>query len=80
MCAWGISLSSVENDIKTRIISYVNGLGVAQEVVIASIIDRVIGIQGITDVSVVSPITNVITSQNERARTKASIISVNVVV
>lgn len=76
----GISLSNVENDIKTKIISYVNGLGIAEEVILASIVDRVIGIQGIKDVEVVSPTGNVITAESELARTKASLITVNVVV
>lgn len=76
--AEGISLSSVENEIKTQIIAYIRSLGVAGEVVRASIVDKVIGIEGISDVEVVSPAQNVIIAQNELASTKASIITVNV--
>ncbi len=76
----GVSLSSVENDIKTKIISYVVGTGVAEEVILASIIDQVLSVQGVKDVVVTSPSTNIVTAENEVARTKASIISVNAVV
>jgi hypothetical protein len=75
----GVTLSSVESDIKTRIISYVNGLGVAGEVILASVIDRILSVQGVKDVVIVTPSLNVVPAENELARTKASIISVNVV-
>lgn len=75
----GVTLSSVESDIKTRIISYVNGLGVAGEVILASVIDRILGVQGVKDVEITIPTANIVPSENELARTKASIISVNVV-
>lgn len=78
--AEGISLSNVENEIKTVVISYVNGLGVSNTVVIANIIEGVMGIQGITDVAVTTPSSNVDIAENELARTKASLIAVNVVV
>jgi uncharacterized phage protein gp47/JayE len=75
----GVTLSSVENDIKTRIISYVNGLGVAAEVIVSNVIDRILSVQGIRDVEITSPTTNIVTAENELARTKASIISVNII-
>ncbi len=75
----GVTLSSVENDIKTRIISYVNGLGVAAEVIVSNVVDRVLSVQGVRDVVITNPTTNIVTAENELARTKASIISVNII-
>lgn len=78
--AEGVSLSSVENDVKTQIISYVNGLGVSNEVILSNIEAKILTVQGITDVKIVTPTTNVNIAENELARTKASLISINVVV
>lgn len=77
--AEGISLSSVENEVKTQVIAYVDGLGVAAPVILANIIESLMGVQGIIDVAVTTPSANVAISENELARTKASLISVNVV-
>lgn len=75
----GVSLSSVENDITTQIISYVNSLGVADEVILSNIASKILTVQGVVDVVVTSPSTNVIIANNELARSKASLIAVNVV-
>lgn len=77
--AEGISLSNVENEVKTQVFSYVNSLGVAQEVILANIVENVMGIAGIVDVEITTPSANVPIAENERANTKSSIISVNVV-
>lgn len=77
--AQGLSLSSVENDIKTQIISYVSSVGVAQPIILANIIEAIMGLPGIVDVSITSPTANVAIAQNEKATTKASVISVTVV-
>jgi uncharacterized phage protein gp47/JayE len=76
----GISLSSVENDVKTKIIAYVNGLGIAKPIILSAIVEKVREVQGIVDVKIQTPTDNVIISDNELARTKASIISIRVVV
>jgi uncharacterized phage protein gp47/JayE len=63
----GISISSVENDVKSAITGYVNTLGVGEEVVIERIRSAVIAIPGITDVVLVYPTANIAVSDNERA-------------
>lgn len=75
----GISLSSVENEIKTQIISYVNGLGIADEVILSAIESKILDVQGVIDVSITTPTANIQTAENELARSKASLISINVV-
>jgi hypothetical protein len=75
----GLSLSSVENDIKTAVISYVNGLGVFAPVILSNIVERVLGVSGLIDVRITSPSTNIVVKENEIARTKASLITVNII-
>ncbi len=76
----GITLSSVENEIKTKIIAYVNRLGVSKPVILSAIVAKVREVQGIVDVEINTPTENVTIATNELARTKASVISINVVV
>lgn len=73
----GVSLSSLENEIKSAVIGYINSLGVGQKVILSRIVDVVIEIEGLTDVKVLSPADNVAIAQNEVARTKASIIAIS---
>src|SRR5690606_25199816 len=73
--AEGLSLATLESELKSTIISYVKGLGVGESVILARIIDRVMDIRGIEDVEIISPTENVEIAQNELARTKASLIS-----
>lgn len=73
----GLSLSSVENDVQTQVISYVNTVGVAKPVILANIIEAVMGLQGIVDVKIQTPSSNVAIAQNERAVTKAILIAIN---
>lgn len=75
--AEGISLSNIESEIKSTIISYVNTLGVSGEVILASIIDVVMEVSGVVDVSITTPTANVPIAENELAITKASIISIS---
>ena len=74
----GVSLSSVENDVKTQIINYVNSLGIYSTVILSQIIERVLSVQGVNDCTISFPTDNIIVGQNELARTKASIIAVSV--
>jgi uncharacterized phage protein gp47/JayE len=58
----------------------VNGLGIAKPIILSAIVEKVREVQGIVDVKIQTPTDNVIISDNELARTKASIISIRVVV
>lgn len=77
--AAGISLSSLENEIKTQVISYVNSLGVSKAVILSNIIENLMGVEGIVDVKITSPSANINIADNELARTKASLIFIDVV-
>ena len=72
----GTSLSNVENNVKTAISTYVKTLGVAQPVIISNVVEAVLAVDGVIDVSVTTPTANVAISENELARTKASLIVV----
>lgn len=52
----GINLSDVTNDIRSVIISYVNGLGVGSDVVMSEIIAAVMGISGINAATFTKPV------------------------
>lgn len=72
----GTSLANVENDVKSAVATYINSLGVGEEVIRARIIEAVIKLTNVIDVSVTTPSVNVPISANELARTRASIITV----
>jgi uncharacterized phage protein gp47/JayE len=74
--AEGLSLSSIENEIKSQVISYVNSLGVGESVIISNIVKRVLNaLSGVKDVKITSPSDNVQISENEVAKTRASLIT-----
>jgi uncharacterized phage protein gp47/JayE len=70
----GVSISSVEEDLKSEISAYVNGLGVGEDVIVSEIIDRVMGVDNIIDVEVIEPAANIAIQDNEISRTKSSLI------
>ena len=72
----GITLSSISNDIKSAVSSYINSLPVGGEVVVSSIVAVVKAVNGVFDVVVNSPTTNVAISYNELARVVESTIIV----
>lgn len=66
--ASGTTLSTIEDTIKSTIASYINGLAVGEDVLVSEIIDRVMDVNGVFDVTVVSPTTNVVIQDFEIAR------------
>ena len=71
----GVSISQVEDEVKSAITGYVNGLGVGQDVVIEEVRCRVIQIDNIVDVAITSTTDQKIPiADNEVARTKDSLI------
>lgn len=66
--AEGISISSLENDIKSAVTGYVNTLGVGDDVIIERIRAAVIGISGVVDVVINSPTANIAIADNEVAK------------
>jgi uncharacterized phage protein gp47/JayE len=64
----GVSISSLENDIKSAVTGYINTLGVGGDVIVERVRAAVIAISGITDVVVNSPTANIAIADNEVAR------------
>lgn len=63
----GVTISSLENDIKSAVTGYINTLGVGQDVIVERIRAEVIAIPGITDVVVTDPSANIAIADNEKA-------------
>ncbi|MCG3175464.1 MAG: hypothetical protein MOGMAGMI_00393 [Candidatus Omnitrophica bacterium] len=72
----GISIASLENEIKSEVTAYINNLGVGQDIIIEEIRARVIRIAGVSDVVLNSPTQNIAIAQNELGRTRESLILV----
>jgi uncharacterized phage protein gp47/JayE len=72
----GVSLASLENSIKSAITGYINNLGVGEDVIIEEIRAAVIKINGVEDVVLNSPLTNIPAADNELIRTRDSLIIV----
>tara|TARA_R110000868_G_C10973188_1_gene771498 strand:+ start:38411 stop:41830 length:3420 start_codon:yes stop_codon:yes gene_type:complete len=70
----GISIASVENEIKSAITGYVNNLGIGKDVIVEEIRCRIQQISGVTDVVLNSPTINIAIADNELARTRESLI------
>ena len=66
----GISIASVENEVKSVVASYVNTLGVGNDVIIEQIRAAVIRITGITDVVLSEPAANIAIADNEIANVR----------
>lgn len=70
----GVSISSVENEIKTQITGTINNLGVGEDLIIEQIRAAIIGIPGIIDVVLNTPLANIAAADNEILRTRDSLI------
>lgn len=64
----GISIASLENEIRSAVTGYVNNLGVGDDVIIEEIRSAVIQITGVIDVAITEPSTNIAIADNELAR------------
>jgi phage-related baseplate assembly protein len=63
----GVSITSVENDVKSAVTGYINTLGLGDDVIIERIRAAVIAIPGITDVVINDPTENIVIADNEKA-------------
>lgn len=73
--AEGFTLSNVEDEIRSAVTGYVNNLGIGNDVILAEIINAVMLVDGITDVSIVSPTQNIIIADEELPRTRDALIT-----
>lgn len=72
----GVSLTQLENEIKSQITGYINNLGIGEDVIIERIRSVVINIKGVKDVVLIAPVANRTISENELARTRSSLITI----
>lgn len=72
----GISISSVEDEIKSAVTGYVNNLGIGEKVVLAEIVDGIMDVAGVTDIDILSPTANITIQENEVPRTNDALITV----
>lgn len=72
----GVSIASLENEIKSAISGYINNLEIGDDVIVEEIRCRVKQIRGVFDVVLNSPISNIAIADNELARTRDSLILV----
>ena len=72
----GISISTVEDEVKSAVTGYVNSLGIGDDLILAEIIEKIMSVSGIVDVDIITPETNVNIQENEVARTNDSLITV----
>lgn len=72
----GVSIASVENEIKSAISGYINSLGVGDDVIIEEINCAVLRISSVKDIELNTPTANIAIADNELPRTKDSIILV----
>lgn len=68
----GVTIASLENEIKSAVTGYVNNLGVGDDVVIEEIRAAVIRISGVIDVVILNPTANIAIADNELARVSDS--------
>lgn len=64
----GISISTVVDDIKNAVGSYINSLRVGEDVILAEIVRRIKAISGLYDVEIISPTDNIPIADTEIAR------------
>jgi len=72
----GVSLTSINNNIKSAVSNYINRLTVGSDVILSDLIVAVRAISGVFDVSIASPSANVAIADNELARINDDGISV----
>lgn len=73
----GSSLSNVDQEVRSAITGYINNLGVGEDVIVAELCDRIIGVTNVRDVEIIEPASNITIADNELARTSTSLITVS---
>lgn len=73
----GASLSNVDQEVRSAITGYINNLGVGEDVIVAELCDRIIGVTNVRDVEIIEPAVNIAIEDNELARTTTNLITVS---
>jgi uncharacterized phage protein gp47/JayE len=74
--AQGVAIGTVENDIRSAVTGYVNSLGIGADVIVSTVIQKIMEVTGVTDVQIVAPTQNIAIADNEIARTSDSLITI----
>lgn len=74
--AEGVSISNVDQEVRSRITGYINNLGIGRNVIKAELCNRIVGVDGVTDVEIVLPNENIVIAENELARTRIGLITI----
>lgn len=74
--AEGVAITNVKDDIISAITGYINNLGVGGDVIVSEIIERIMGVNNVTDVEIITPTDNIPIADNELARTRSSLITI----
>jgi len=75
--ALGTIEAALSAAVKDAVQVYVNGLGVGEDVVLAEVVAAVMAVDGVTDVRIVSPPSNVVILDGTLPRTSAALITVS---
>lgn len=68
----GVSLSSINDSIKTAVLEYVNSRGVGQDIVLSEIVAAAQSVAGVFDVEISNHTTNIVIADGELARLDSS--------
>lgn len=68
----GVTLTSITNEVKSAVSTYINNLAVGADVVLSEITVAIKAVSGVFDVKITSPLLNVAVGDNELARVKES--------
>ncbi len=73
----GYTKASLVQSVKDVIVDYVNSLNIGQDMILSEVVERVMGIPGMFDVSIVSPLANVPVLDDEIVRTADASVTVS---
>jgi hypothetical protein len=72
----GFTLANVRPLVDAAIQDYINNLGISNDVIYNELIDRIMGVDGVFDLTLSAPATNIVVLDNEIARTSSGNITI----
>jgi len=72
----GFDLSNAALDATTAVLDYINNLGISGDVIRHEIIERIMDVDGVYDVNLISPTANIVINDDQVARSSTSAVSV----
>jgi len=65
----GYNQATVATNVKTALAAYVNALGIGNDVVFAEMVERAMGVEGMYDIVITAPISNIVVLDDQLSRT-----------